>query len=45
MRLESWNLRIRWAQLREARSHDNTKYTVTLGFDGVFEDISTVTTF
>jgi hypothetical protein len=45
VRLESWNLRIRWAGLREARSLGNTKYTVSLGFDGAFGYISMVTTF
>jgi hypothetical protein len=39
------NLRIRWAELREARSHGNIKYTVSMGFDGTFGDISMVTTF
>jgi hypothetical protein len=43
--LESWNLRIRWAELREARSRGNTKDTVTLGFELAFGDISMVTTF
>jgi hypothetical protein len=45
VRLKSWNLRIRWAELREAPSRGNTKYTVTLGFDGAFGDISRVKTF
>jgi hypothetical protein len=45
MRLESWNMCIRWAELREARSRGNTKATVTLGFDGAFGDIFMVTTF
>jgi hypothetical protein len=38
VRLESWNLRIRWAELRKAHSHGNTKYIVTMGFDGAFGD-------
>jgi hypothetical protein len=42
---ENWNLRIQQAELREARSGGNTKYTVTLGSDGAFGDISKVTTF
>jgi hypothetical protein len=45
VQLESWNLRIRRAELREARSHGNTKYTVSLGFDGAFGGISMVMTF
>jgi hypothetical protein len=45
MRLESWNLCIRWAELHKAPSHGNTKYTVNMGFDGAFGDISMVMTF
>jgi hypothetical protein len=45
MRLESWNLCIRRAELREACSGGNTNYTVSLGSDGAFRDISMVTTF
>jgi hypothetical protein len=45
VRLENWNLLICWAELGEARSHGNTKYTVTVDFDGAFGDISMVTTF
>jgi hypothetical protein len=45
VRLESWNLRICWVELREARSRGNTKDTVTLGFDRAFGDISMVTMF
>jgi hypothetical protein len=45
VRLESCNLRIRWAELREVRSRGNTKDTVTLRFDGAFGAISMVTTF
>jgi hypothetical protein len=44
MRLESWNLRIRWAELLKARSYGN-KIHRTVGFDGAFGDISMVTTF
>jgi hypothetical protein len=43
--LQSCNLRIRWAELSEARSNGTTKYTVILGFDEAFGDISMVTTF
>jgi hypothetical protein len=35
---------ISWAGIRGARSRGNTKRTVTLGFDGTFEDISMVAT-
>jgi hypothetical protein len=45
VRLESWNPRIRWAEFCEARSRGNTKYTVTLGSDLAFGDVSMVTTF
>jgi hypothetical protein len=45
MRLESRNLRIHRAELCEDRSHGNTKYTVTMGFDGAFGGISMVMTF
>jgi hypothetical protein len=45
VRLESWNLRIRWAELRDELSHGNTKHTVNMGFDGAFGDISVVTMF
>jgi hypothetical protein len=45
VRLESWNLHIRRADLREARSHGNTKYAVIMGFDGAFGGISMITTF
>jgi hypothetical protein len=44
VRLECCNLRICWAELREAGSHNNTKYTITMGFDAAFEDIYMVTT-
>jgi hypothetical protein len=43
MQLESWNLRICWAKLREAHSHGNTKYTITMGFDGTFGDTMVMT--
>jgi hypothetical protein len=43
--LESWNLCIRREELREAFSHGNTKYAVTVGFNGAFGDISMVMTF
>jgi hypothetical protein len=45
VRLESRNLRVRRAELHQSRAHGNTKYTVTMGFDGAFGDISIVTTF
>jgi hypothetical protein len=45
VRLERCNLRIRWVELREARSHGNTKYTVTLSFVGAFGDVFMVMTF
>jgi hypothetical protein len=39
VRIESWNLHIRQGELREACSHGNTNYIVTLGSDGAFGDI------
>jgi hypothetical protein len=45
VRLESGNLPLCWAELREARSRGNTRDTVILGFDGAFGDIYMVTTF
>jgi hypothetical protein len=45
MRPESWNLHIHWEELHEARSCSNIKYTITLGSDGAFGDISMVMTF
>jgi hypothetical protein len=45
VQLDSWNLCIHWAELRKAHSHGNTKYTVIMGFDGAFGDISMVMTF
>jgi hypothetical protein len=44
MRPESCNLLIYWAGLRGTRSRGNTKWTVTLGFNGAIEDMSMVTT-